>query len=358
MIASKTTSGNTITPEQPAGRWTRVVSIFTKINLFFSFALLILLSGCGGGPDVTQATGHGILLATSQGLFNISFSSNGSSTLTSTTPIIAGGINAMVAVENASYPINGPMLVTTNGTTISAYTLTGGIPTPTGQAISTSNCSSFSSINSLAVTPDGKYLLATSMANQELYIITLASGYPCTQTIPTYYPTSYPTSVAVECLGLSSPCQIFLTLSTSSSPGSSTAPEVLSWTEGNSLSTSTTTTLTDLTPPASSVIFDNEISFFYALVTETNSTVYNVSGVKPISSTSKYESSVSYGNLPFSNPCLDPLGQTLYTPTLTGSVYSASVSISGSIGSPQQIWSLSSNPSGVQISPITSCVAY
>ncbi|MHB1757446.1 MAG: hypothetical protein ACYCT9_08020 [Leptospirillum sp.] len=354
MIASKTTSGNTISPERPAGRWTRVVSIFSKINLFLSFALLILLSGCGGGPDVTQATGHGILLATSQGLFNISFSSNGSSTLTSTTPIIAGGINAMVAVENASYLVNGPMLVTTNGTTLSAYAMTGGVPSSTGQPISTSNCSSFSSINSLAVTPDGKYLLATSMANEDLYIITLASGYPCTQTPITTY---YPTSVAVECLQLNSSCQIFLTLSTSSTSVSPTTPEVLSWTETQP--PGSPILLSDLTPSASSVIFDNETSYFYTLVTvSNNSRVYNVSVVTPLTATSPYASNVSYGNVPFSNPCLDPLGQTLYTPTSNGSVYSASVSTSGSIGSPQQIWSLSSNPSGVQISPITSCVAY
>ena len=352
MIASKTTSGNNISPERPAGRWTPVVSIFPKIKLFLSFALLILLSACGGGPDVSQATGHGILLATTQGLFNISFSSNGSSTLTSTTPIIAGEINAMVAVENASFPINGEMLVTTNGSTLSAYAMTGGIPSSTGQTITPSSACSVSSINSLSVTPDGKYLLATSSAGQ-LYIIDLASGYSCTSSAITS-----PTSVAVECLQLGNPCQIFLTLSTSSSPVVPTTPEVLSWTEGSPPST-TSTTLSALTPPASSAIFDNETSYFYTLVTaSTNSNVYNVSGVTPLTSTSKYASSVSYGNVPFSNPCLDPLGQTLYTPTLNGSVYSASVSTSGSIGSPQQIWSLSSNPSGVDISLIYSCVAY
>lgn len=352
MIASKTTSGNNISPERPAGRWTPVVSIFPKIKLFLSFALLILLSACGGGPDVSQATGHGILLATTQGLFNISFSSNGSSTLTSTTPIIAGEINAMVAVENASFPINGEMLVTTNGSTLSAYAMTGGIPSSTGQTITPSSACSVSSINSLSVTPDGKYLLATSSAGQ-LYIIDLASGYSCTSSAITS-----PTSVAVECLQLGNPCQIFLTLSTSSSSVVPTTPEVLSWTEGSPPSTPPTT-LSALTPPASSAIFDNETSYFYTLVTaSTNSNVYNVSGVTPLTSTSKYASSVSYGNVPFSIPCLDPLGQTLYTPTSNGLVYSASVSTSGSIGSPQQIWSLSSNPSGVQISPITSCVAY
>ena len=352
MIASKTTSGNNISPERPAGRWTPVVSIFPKIKLFLSFALLILLSACGGGPDVSQATGHGILLATTQGLFNISFSSNGSSTLTSTTPIISGEIYAMVAVENASFPINGEMLVTTNGSTLSAYAMTGGIPSSTGQTITPSSACSVSSINSLSVTPDGKYLLATSSAGQ-LYIIDLASGYSCTSSAITS-----PTSVAVECLQLGNPCQIFLTLSTSSSPVVPTTPEVLSWTEGSPPSTPPTT-LSALTPPASSAIFDNETSYFYTLVTaSTNSNVYNVSGVTPLTSTSKYASSVSYGNVPFSIPCLDPLGQTLYTPTSNGLVYSASVSTSGSIGSPQQIWSLSSNPSGVQISPITSCVAY
>jgi len=355
MIASKTTSGNTISPERPAGRWTRVVSIFSKINLFLSFALLILLSGCGGGPDVTQATGHGILLATPQGLFNISFSSNGSSTLTSTTPIIAGGINAMVAVENASHPFNGPMLVTANDTTLSAYAMTGGTPSSTGQPITPSSGCAISSINSLAVTPDGKYLLASSRESGELYIITLASGYPCTQTTITSSSTNYPTSVAVECLQLNS-CQIFLTLSSSTSSVSPTTPEVLSWTETQP--PGSPTPLTDLTPPASSVIFDNETSYFYSLVTSSNSSVYNVSGVTPLTATSKYGPNVTYGNVPFSNPCLDPLGQTLYTPTSNGSVYSASVSTSGSIGSPQQIWSLSSNPSGVQISPINSCVAY
>ena len=352
MIASKTTSGNNISPERPAGRWTPVVSIFPKIKLFLSFALLILLSACGGGPDVSQATGHGILLATTQGLFNISFSSNGSSTLTSTTPIIAGEINAMVAVENASFPINGEMLVTTNGSTLSAYAMTGGIPSSTGQTITPSSACSVSSINSLSVTPDGKYLLATSSAGQ-LYIIDLASGYSCTSSAITS-----PTSVAVECLQLGNPCQIFLTLSTSSSPVVPTTPEVLSWTEGSPPSTPPTT-LSALTPPASSAIFDNETSYFYTLVTASNnSSVYNVSGVNPLTSTSQYTSNVSYGNVPFSIPCLDPLGQTLYTPTSNGLVYSASVSTSGSIGSPQQIWSLSSNPSGVQISPITSCVAY
>ena len=352
MIASKTTSGNNISPERPAERWTPVVSIFPKIKLFLSFALLILLSACGGGPDVSQATGHGILLATTQGLFNISFSSNGSSTLTSTTPIIAGEINAMVAVENASFPINGEMLVTTNGSTLSAYAMTGGIPSSTGQTITPSSPCSVSSINSLSVTPDGKYLLATSSAGQ-LYIIDLASGYSCTSSAITS-----PTSVAVECLQLGNPCQIFLTLSTPSSLVVPTTPEVLSWTEGSPPST-TSTTLSALTPPASSAIFDNETSYFYTLVTaSTNSNVYNVSGVTPLTSTSKYASSVSYGNVPFSIPCLDPLGQTLYTPTSNGLVYSSSVSTSGSIGSPQQIWSLSSNPSGVDISLIYSCVAY
>ncbi len=355
MIASKTTSGNNISPERPAGRWTPVVSIFPKIKLFLSFALLILLSACGGGPDVSQATGHGILLATTQGLFNISFSSNGSSTLTSTTPIIAGEIKAMVAVENASFPINGEMLVTTNGSTLSAYAMTGGIPSSTGQTITPSSACSVSSIRSLSVTPDGKYLLATSRANGMLYIIDLASGYTCT---PTTITSPYPTSVAVECLQLGNPCQIFLTLSTSSSSVVPTTPEVLSWTEGSPPSTPPTT-LSALTPPASSAIFDNETSYFYTLVTASNnSSVYKVSGVNPLTSTSQYASNVSYGNVPFSNPCLDPLGQTLYTPTSNGSVYSASVSTSGSIGSPQQIWSLSSNPSGAQISPITSCVAY
>ena len=352
MIASKTTSGNNISPERPAERWTPVVSIFPKIKLFLSFALLILLSACGGGPDVSQATGHGILLATTQGLFNISFSSNGSSTLTSTTPIIAGEINAMVAVENASFPINGEMLVTTNGSTLSAYAMTGGIPSSTGQTITPSSPCSVSSINSLSVTPDGKYLLATSSAGQ-LYIIDLASGYSCTSSAITS-----PTSVAVECLQLGNPCQIFLTLSTPSSLVVPTTPEVLSWTEGSPPST-TSTTLSALTPPASSAIFDNETSYFYTLVTASNnSSVYKVSGVNPLTSTSQYASNVSYGNVPFSIPCLDPLGQTLYTPTLNGSVYSASVSTSGSIGSPQQIWSLSSNPSGVDISLIYSCVAY
>ena len=354
MIASKTRSGKNLSPERPAGRWTQVLSIFSETNLFVSFVLLFLLSACGGGPDVTQSTGHGILLATSQGLFNISFSTNGSSTLTSTTPIIAGGIDAMVAVENASYPIIGPMLVTTNGTTITAYSMTGGIPSATGQTISPSACSpSPSSINSLSVTPDGKYLLATSLTGGTLSIITLASGYACTSTS-----ISYPTSVSVECLQINNPCQIVLTLSTSQPSVSYTTPEVLSWTEGPS-APSAPTPLTDLKPPASSVIFDNETSYFYTLVTASNnSSVYNVSGVTELTSSSAYASNVSYGNVPFSNPCLDPLGQTLYTPTGNGSVYSASVSTSGSIGSPQQIWSLASNPSGVQISPITACAVY
>jgi hypothetical protein len=259
----------------------------------------------------------------------------------------------MVTVENASYPINGAMLVTTNATTLSAYAMTGGIPSSTGQTITPSGCSiSSSSIKSLAVTPDGKYLLATSIASGALYIITLASGYPCTQTPITNY---YPISVAVECLQLNS-CQIFLTLSSSNSSNAPVTPEVLSWTEGSS--STNPTTLSALTPSPSYAIFDNETSYFYTLVTSSNSSVYNVSGVNTLTSTSKYASNVSYGNVPFSNPCLDPLGQTLYTPSLNGSVYSASVSTTGSIGSPQQIWSLSSNPSGVQISPITSCVAY
>ena len=356
MIASKTRSGKNLSPERPAGRWTQVLSIFSETNLFVSFVLLFLLSACGGGPDVTQSTGHGILLATSQGLFNISFSTNGSSTLTSTTPIIASGIDAMVAVENASYPINGPMLVTTNGMTITAYSMTGGIPSATGQTITPTSSCSPASINSLSVTPDGKYLLATSLTGGTLSIITLASGYACTSTSTSN--STYPTSVAVECLQLNNPCQIFLTLSTSHSSVSPTTPEALSWAEGKAPS-STPTLLTQLTPSASSVIFDNETSYFYTLVTASNnSSVYNVSGVTALTSSSAYASNVSYGNVSFSNPCLDPLGQTLYTPTGNGSVYSSSVSTSGSIGSPQQIWSLASNPSGVQISPITACAVY
>jgi len=360
MIASRTRSGKDISPERPARRLTGFLSVFSKTDTFLSFLLLFLLSSCGGGPDVSQSTGHGILLATSQGLFNISFQSNGSDTLTSTTPVIGGTINAMVAVENASYPINGPMLVTTNGTSLTAYRLSGGIPSPTGQTItpsttSSSPCTSFNSINSLAVTPDGKYLLATSQTNGDLFIITLASGYSCTQTS---IGTSYPTSVSVECLQLSSPCQIFLTRSTSPSTLSATSPEMMPWTESTQ-TFSTTVTLGSLTPSASYAVFNNETSYFYALVTASNtSSVYDVSGVTSLTSNSKYDSSVSYGNIPFSYPCLDPLGQTLYIPTTNGSVYASSVSTSGSIGSPQQIWSLSSNPSGVQISPITSCAAY
>ena len=355
MIASRTRSGKTALPKQPAGRWTRLLSVFSEMKIFVSFVLLVLLSGCGGGPDVSQSTGHGILLATSQGLFNISFSTNGANTLTSTTPVIAGSITAMVTVENASYPVNGPMLVTTNGTTLTAYSMTGGIPSSTGQAIPTTACTSptLSAITSLAVTPDGKYLLATSQSAGVLAIITLVSGYSCT-TIS----SNYPTSVSVECLQIGNPCQIFLTLSTSSTTIAPTTPETISWTEGSSL-TSSSTSLTSLTPPASSAIFDNETSYFYALVIQSgNSSVYNVSGVSTLTSSSKYNTSVPYGNVPFSTPCLDPLGQTLYTPTSNGSVYSASVSTSGSIASPQQIWSLSSNPSGVQISPITACAAY
>ena len=356
MIASRTRSGKTALPKQPAGRWTRGLSVFQKTTLYLSVACLFLLSACGGGPDVSQSTGHGILLATSQGLFNISFSTNGANTLTSTTPIIAGSITAMVTVENASYPVNGPMLVTTNGTTLTAYSMAGGIPSSTGQAIPTTACTSptLSAITSLAVTPDGKYLLATSQSAGVLAIITLVSGYSCTGTT-----ISYPTSVSVDCLQIGSPCQIFLTLSTSSTTITPTTPETISWTEGQTPS-ATPTPLSNLTPPASSAIFDNETSYFYALVASNNSRVYNVSGVNTLSSSSKYNNtSTSYGNVPFSNPCLDPLGQTLYTPTYNnGSVYSASVSTSGSIGTPQQIWSLTSNPSGVQISPITSCAAY
>jgi hypothetical protein len=361
MIASRTRSGKDISPERPARRLTGFLSVFSKTDTFLSFLLLFLLSSCGGGPDVSQSTGHGILLATSQGLFNISFQSNGSDTLTSTTPVIGGNIAAMVAVENASYPINGPMLVTTNGSNLTAYRLTGGIPSPTGQTITPSSCNSFNSINSLAVTPDGKYLFATSQTNGYLSIITLASGYSCTQTtITTTTNTSlYPTSVSVECLQLSNPCQIYLTLSNTPSILSATNPGVISWTEGTPFSSSPTTPTPTSLPAASYAVFNNETSYFYALVTASNtSSVYNVSGVTPLTSSSKYDSSVSYGNIPFSYPCLDPLGQTLYIPTTNGSVYASSVSTSGSIGSPQQIWSLSSNPSGVQISPITSCAAY
>lgn len=354
MIASRTRSGKTALPKQPAGRWTRLLSVFQKTTLYLSVTFLFFLSACGGGPDVSQSTGHGILLATSQGVFNISFSSNGSSTLTSTTPVIAGSINAMVTVENASYPIIGPMLVTTDGTTLTAYPMTGGVPAATGDPISPScTLPTLSSIASLSVTPDGKYLLVTTSGSNTLSIIHLANGYSCTQTSIN---SGYPTSVSVECLQIGSSCQIFLTLSSSASNNTPVPPGVISWTEGPTLS-ATSTSLTGL-KPASSAIFDNETSYFYALVASNNSSVYNVSGVNTLSSSSKYNTSASYGNVPFSNPCLDPLGQTLYTPTSSGSVYSASVSTSGSIGTPQQIWSLTSNPSGVQISPITSCAAY
>ncbi|MHB1562790.1 MAG: hypothetical protein ACYCXP_01655 [Leptospirillum sp.] len=358
MIASRTRSGKTALPKQPAGRWTRLLSVFSEMKIFVSFVLLVLLSGCGGGPDVSQSTGHGILLATPQGLFNISFSTNGANTLTSTTPIIAGSITAMVTVENASYPVNGPMLVTTNGTTLTAYSMSGGVPAATGDPISPScTLPTLSSIASLSVTPDGKYLLVTTSGSNTLSIIHLANGYSCTQTSIN---SGYPTSVSVECLQIGSSCQIFLTLSSSASNNTPVPPGVVPWTEGTLLpSSSTPTSLTGL-KPASSAIFDNETSYFYALITASNnSSVYNVSGVTTLSSSSTYNTSVSYSNVPFSNPCLDPLGQTLYTPTYNnGSVYSASVSTSGSIGTPQQIWSLTSNPSGAHISPITACAAY
>ncbi len=342
-----------ISPGKPRQRGTLGLSLQGVASFLCVFSLLFLFTGCGGGPDVSQKTGHGLLLATSQGIFNVAFSSNGSSALTSSTPVVQGSVTAMVTVPNASYPVNGNMLVTTNGTALTAYLLSGGVPSGSGTAIKPS-CTSSITYTSLAVTLDGQYLLATGSATATLDVIALSPGYSCTQNT---YSGDYPQSVSVECLQINQPCQIFLTLSTTAPPTTLTVPGVISWQEGSS--PGSLTSLTGLTPPASSAIFDTNTSYFYALATSSNnSTINNVSGVSTLTGTSKYNTSVSLGNIPFSAPCLDPLGQNLYTPTSNGSVFISAVSSSGSIGTPNQIWSLASDPSGVTISPITSCAAY
>ncbi len=303
--------------------------------------LILLLSGCGGGPIVATSTGRILYVATTSGIYGFAIMSDGTLNPVSSQPLDPGYYSQIAATSEPPTGQTSPLLLGASGlSSLTVWTIGGTGPLTKTTSLVTSVCpSSPGSITGVAVTSDNKYAFVvngTAPAGASTYnTATLAlSGGGCTVSAMTTAGT-FPVQPSLDCQEPLSPstCTLFLTLSTTATttPIKATTPEEDTFTETSGvLGIPTYTPYSSCAFPncPSGVTFNANTLYFY---TSFNGSSPSLQSIGPESTAST--STVNFSSASLNLPCMDSIGGNAYIPTSNGYLYSVGVGSGGSLGS-------------------------
>ncbi|MHB1285977.1 MAG: hypothetical protein ACYCYP_05335 [Leptospirales bacterium] len=299
------------------------------------------MTSCGGGPDVSTSTGTTLYVGSTNGIYAFSLQSNNVLKPVSSKPLVSGTVYSLQYVQSPGGSGTPTLYAATGATSITTYTFTGGggLSAP-GTLTPTGTC--LSEYTGVTATPDGNWLLAVdgdSTSTNNLVAINLKSNNTCSTpgTLSTY-----PISVAVDCPGISTSCDILVSTSTTalSSGFSPSTPQYFSgWTTGTN--TSSQSTLSSALGKVWGAAFSRSTSYFYLTVPNPGQ-AESLLGGSAVTSTSTYSALISNLSVTVTSPCADQKNNLLYVPTSNGTIYQISINTTGGLGSPNQIWNSSS----------------
>ena len=302
------------------------------------FGLVLVLSGCGGGPTVATSTGRILYVATTSGIYGFSIMSTGTLDPLSTQPLVNNsGILQIAATPGIPSGQTGPLLLAATETaSVPAWTIgSGGSLTaiPPFSLLSTSSCTGFK-VTGLTVTSDSQYLILTdgTASSSNIGLIPFSKTSSCTTGSTSS--SAYPLEPAIDCaVSGSSPCILFLTVSTTqtTSPLSLTTPQEIpvSPTETTPILSPLTTSYACTTQACPlGVAFDPTTVFFYASFTETNPPT--LQSIAP--NTKVATAQVTFpSTAPVNYPCVDTIDGVVYTPSANGFLYATQTNASGGL---------------------------
>ena len=319
------------------------------------FGLLIVLSGCGGGPIVPTATGRFLYVATSSGIYGFSIMSTGTLSPLSTQPLVQNtGLFQIAATPGIPAGQSGPLLLGATGdSSVSVWTVGGGGSLTQTTPIGCSGSSGLGAITGLAVTSDSQYLVVVDgnsgggSSSDNLGLISFSKTSSCETGYTSASTSTYPVQPAIDCaVSGTSPCILFLTVSTTSLSTSlnletpQEIPVTLSSTTPFGSHSSSAYTCTPPNCPLGAT-FDPTTVFFYASFTGTNPP--SLQSIAPQAKSAA--SQVSFPpTAPLNYPCVDTLGGIVYTPTSNGFLYASPTNSSGGLSGPTTVLSPSSLP--------------
>ena len=194
----------------------------------------------------------------------------------------------------------------------------------------------------MAVTSDNNYILVVNGGATTSNIASLPITGGACKTATTTTSSAYPAQPALDCsVAGESYCILFLTLSSSQTPASTTpvAPEEVSFTESTGVVEPLTPTITPFSSCATPLCpqgaaFNANTLYFYATF---NGGSPSLQSIAPQATTAAQSTSFPTPNLNL--PCIDALGGVAYIPTANGYVYSVSTANGGGLGSPATVLS-------------------
>ena len=327
----------------PAARTFRALSAL--------LGLLVLLSGCGGGPKVAAPTGRILYVATANGIYGFSIMSTGTLSPLSSQPLVTtSGLEQIAATPGIPTGQSTPLLLGATGSaSLSAWTI-GGSGTLTPATSLSLSCSVVSPITGVTVTSDSQYVLVvdgTSNSSSNLGLISFSKTGTCSPGSASIYPLQ----PAIDCaVSGTSPCVLFLTGSSTSSSVSPTTPLEIPVTLSSGAFGTVATPYTCASGACPfGATFDPTTVFFYASLTGTAPPSLQSIAQGAKSSTA----SVGFpAAAPVNYPCVDTLGGVVYTPTANGFLYASSTDSSGGLGAPNAVLTPSSLPVSLDM---TSC---
>ncbi len=304
--------------------------------------LILLLSGCGGGPIVATSTGRILYVATTSGIYGFVIMSDGALNPVSSQPLDSGSYSQIAATSEPPTGQTSPLLLGASSATASSltvWTIGGTGPLTKTTSLSHSGCTApaySGNITGVAVTSDNLYALVvdgTTAAGAGVYnTATLAlSGGGCKASAMTNTTGAYPVQPSLDCqVPLSSSCILFLTLSTAPTTTtiSATTSEEDTFTETTGALGTPTYAPYSTCPCPSGVTFNANTLYFYTSFDGSSPSLQSI-GPKSTASTSTVAFSTPSLNL----PCMDSIGGTAYIPSSNGYLYSVGVGSGGSLGS-------------------------
>lgn len=324
---------------------------------FFGFLCLFGLFGitaCGGGPDVATSTGTILYVGTGSGIYAFSLQSNNVLKPVSTSPVVSGNVYSLQYVQTPGGSGTPPVLyAATGGSSIATYTVTGGGALSSSGTLAPSSC--LHNYSGVTATPDGNWLLAVDGTTQSPAVNIAAINLKTKNCYTTSASTStYPISIAVDCLVGPSTCDILVTISTSViSSAVSTNPEYFQgWSTSTPGTFSTPSTLTKLGNVWGNA-FSPATTYFYLSVPSPGE-VGSLPGGSSVTTASTYTATATGLPGTITSPCVDQKNNQIYLPTSNGSIYQISINTTGGIGSPNQIWNANSSSNLIPASPFMS----
>ena len=327
-------------------------TLFVSVLCLFGVSAL---ASCGGGPTVASSTGTVLYVGTGNGVYAFSLQSNNVLKPVSTSPIAPGNVYSLQYVQTPGGSANPTLYVATGGSSIATYSVTGSgaLSSTPGTLATTSSC--LVHYYGLAATSDGNWLVAVdgSASSTNIAAINLTTR-ACTTGSTGSGSTTYPISVAVDCLVGPSSCDTLVTLSTSAFPTiAPTNPEYLTgWNTTTTTSfPGTPTTLSNSLTSRYTAFSPTTTYFYLSSTTNSSGQIGSLLGYPPPSTTSTYNSTNASFPSTITSPCVDQKNNQFYIPTANASIYQISINASGGLGAPARIWNSTASANLVPQTP-------